>query len=84
MISTVSHLREERALFTPEYFQQKKMPRVLSNILSEEIQNLGRSEATHEAQSNRADPVKPSALQQAAQVCIINNLVSFDLVTLCN
>jgi hypothetical protein len=50
MISTVGHLREERALFTPEYFQQKKIPRVLSNILSEEIQKLGRSEATPQDQ----------------------------------
>jgi hypothetical protein len=73
MISTVDHLREERAIFTSEYFQQKKMPRVLSNILSEEIQKLGRSEATHEVQSNPADPIKPSAtLQQGAQVYIIN------------
>jgi hypothetical protein len=46
MISTIDHLREERALFAPEYFQQRNIPRVLSNILSEEIQKLGRSETT--------------------------------------
>jgi hypothetical protein len=47
-ISTIDHLREEKALFTLEYFQEQKIPKVLSKILSEEIQKLEQLEATQQ------------------------------------
>jgi hypothetical protein len=76
MISTVGHLREERALFTPEYFQQQKMPRVLSNILSEEIQKLGQLETTsHDKRHDGGALIKP--LRQATDT----SQVSLSLLT---
>jgi hypothetical protein len=48
LISTIDHLREEKVLFTPDYFQEKKIPKVLSKILSEEIQKLGESEGSQQ------------------------------------
>jgi hypothetical protein len=47
-ISTIDHLREEKTLFTPEYFQEQKIPTVLSKILSEEIQKLVQSEGSQQ------------------------------------
>jgi hypothetical protein len=47
-ISTLDHLREEKTLFTPEYFQEQKIPKVLSKILSEEIQKLAQLEGSQQ------------------------------------
>jgi hypothetical protein len=50
LISTIDHLREEKAFFTAEFFQDQKIPPVLAKILSQEIQRLGQSQGSQQSQ----------------------------------
>jgi hypothetical protein len=59
-VSTIDHLIEVKSLFTPEFFREKKLPLVLANILSSEIQQLVARQTEADRTNKRAETNLPN------------------------